>query len=130
VADNDQRYLHEPVDDFNGRPGYLVHDTTTGELVGFRADSAAQATGDAANGGSRFPTMGTEGFTVRDSSAETGRQLLRLRLAEPPDRGGPEVRVLPEFTWHDRRPEACPGCAADRSVKFPPALPPGTDVAS
>jgi hypothetical protein len=115
----EQNFYHEPAD-VNGRSGWLVHDTATGELVGFRADSGPQAAGRAVNEGSQFPTMAS-GFEFRDRSADTDRQYTRLRLAEPADRGGPEVRVLPEPGLIHAR-HACPACKAER-VHLPPAQP-------
>ena|ERR1039458_8425468 len=107
-------YRHDPAT-IGGRPGWTVTDSATGELLGFRADDAHLSKGYAEHG-SAFETMGDSGFEVRDRSADTGNQILRLRLSEPEGRGGPLPGVLrsamPEM--HERH-----NCKACQLVRFP-----------
>jgi hypothetical protein len=126
MAERQKQYLNTPVR-AGGRNAWLVSDNDTGELLGIRPQSAGNTLADAQN---HSPDQ-MRTLTVRNRAvAEVGESYRELPLTEPDEHRAlrPEIRQLPEFAWHDRRPAACPGCAADRVVKLGPALPQGTDL--
>jgi hypothetical protein len=117
-----KKYLHQPAV-VGGRPSWVVSDAATGEVLGVRPQSAANALDDALRAGNNRVSS----IEVRDRTAP-GTPTRSYDLVPDPTRPL-EARVLPPAGPLTHQRTECPACKAER-VQLPPALPTGTEVSS